>query len=170
MFIEISVVLAGSESAVLFLDEEEGRRLGGFRRADLSRAKVFINEVIGGLSFFYREGIEFSNFWDKGFTEIDGVVVGSRGGYVVRGFFREDLGVLSVFWGQSFLGFLSLGLHGEVCGHSEFINRGGGGRGEELGTTSVDSVDNEGVHSSFREPFWEFCVKVPAKAGLFCGV
>ena len=22
----------------------------------------------------------------------------------------------------------------------------------------------------FRELFWEFCVKVPAKAGLFCGV
>ena len=86
VFIEVTIVLAGSESAVLFLDKEEGRCLRGFRRADLPGAKVFINEVIGSLSFFYREGVKFPNLWDKGFTEIDGVVVGSRGGYVVCGF------------------------------------------------------------------------------------
>ena len=53
MFIEVAIVLAGSESAVLFFDKEAWRCLGGFRWADFSRAKVFINEVIGGLSFFY---------------------------------------------------------------------------------------------------------------------
>ena len=53
MFIEVAIVLAGSESAVLFLDKEERRCLGRFRRADLSGAKVFINEVVGSLSFFY---------------------------------------------------------------------------------------------------------------------
>ena len=99
MFIEVAIVLARSESAVLFLDEEERRCLGGFRRADLSRAKVLINEVVGGLSFFYRKGVEFPNLWDKGFVEVDGMVVGATRGYVLRGFFGEDLGIFSVFWG-----------------------------------------------------------------------
>ena len=99
MFIEVAIILTGSESAVLFLNKEEGGCLGGFGRANLPGAKVFINEVVGSLSFFYREGIEFPNFWDKGFFEIDGVVVGLGRGYVVRGFFGEDLGVFSIFWG-----------------------------------------------------------------------
>ena len=99
MFIEVTIVLAGSESAVLFLDEEEGRCLRGLGWADLSRAKVFINEVVGGLSFFYREGIKFPNLWDKGFIEVDGMIIGATRGYVVRGFFGEDLGVFCIFWG-----------------------------------------------------------------------
>ena len=99
MFIEVTIVLAGSESAVLFLDKEEGGHLGGFRWADLPRAKVFINEVVGSLSFFYREGIKFPNLWDKGLVKVDGMVVGATRGYVVCGFFGEDLGVFSVFWG-----------------------------------------------------------------------
>ena len=87
VFIEVTIVLAGSESAVLFLDKEEGGCLGGFRRADFPGAKIFINEVVGGLSFFYREGVEFPNLWDKGLGEVDGVVIGAGGGYVVGGFF-----------------------------------------------------------------------------------
>ena len=99
MFIEVSIVLARSESTVLFLDKEERRCLGRLGRADLSRMKVFINEVICGLSFFYQEGMKFPNLWDKGFIEVDGMVIGVSGGYMVCGFFGEDLGVLSVFWG-----------------------------------------------------------------------
>ena len=66
MFIEVVIVLAGSESAVLFLDEEEQRCLGGFRRVDLSRVKVFVNEVVGNLWFFHREGVKFPYLRDKG--------------------------------------------------------------------------------------------------------
>ena len=99
VFIEVAIVLARSESAVLFLDKEEGGCLGGFRRVDLPGAKVFINEVVGGLPFFYREGIKFPNLWDKGLIEVDGMVIGSSGGYMVCGFLGENLGVLSVFWG-----------------------------------------------------------------------
>jgi hypothetical protein len=36
VFIDVTVVLAGSESSILFLDEEEGSGLRGVRRADLS--------------------------------------------------------------------------------------------------------------------------------------
>ena len=61
--------------------------------------KVFINEVVSGLLFFYREGVKFPNLWDKRFVKIDSVVIGTSGGNMVCGFFGEDLGVLSVFWG-----------------------------------------------------------------------
>ena len=53
VFIEVVIVLAGSESAIPFFDKEAWRCLGGFRWADFSRAKVFVNEVVSGLSFFY---------------------------------------------------------------------------------------------------------------------
>ena len=52
MFIEVAIVLARSESAVFFLDKEEGGCLGGLRRTDLPGVKVFVNKVVGGLSFF----------------------------------------------------------------------------------------------------------------------
>ena len=66
MAVEISVILARSEAAILFLNKEEGRSLRGFGWADFPRAKIFVNEFICGLSFFDREGIEFPYFWDKG--------------------------------------------------------------------------------------------------------
>ena len=50
--VEVPVILARSEAAILFLDEEERGSLGGFGWTDLPRAKVFINELIRSLSFF----------------------------------------------------------------------------------------------------------------------
>ena len=122
MFIEVTIVSAGSESTVLLFDKEEERCLRGFRRVDLSRVKVFINEVVSSLSFFYREGVKFPNLRDKGFVEIDGMVIGASGGNMVGGFFGEDLGILGVFCWESFLGFLGLGLHGKVHRHGEFVD------------------------------------------------
>ena len=124
VFIEISVVLAGSESAVLYLDKEERRSLRRFGQADFPGAEVFIYEFICGLLFFYQEGIEFPYLRDKGFVKVDSVVVGSGGRYVVCGFLGEYLGILSVLSGEGLLGFLSLGFHGKVSGHGEFINSG----------------------------------------------
>ena len=66
MTVKVLVVLTRSEAAILFLDEEEGRSLGGFGRTNFSRAKVFVDELIRCLSFFDGEGVEFSDFWDKG--------------------------------------------------------------------------------------------------------
>ena len=51
MTVEISVVLAGSETSILFLDEEERRSLGGFGWTNFPRAKILINELISGFSF-----------------------------------------------------------------------------------------------------------------------
>ena len=67
MAVEVLVILARSEASILFLDEEERGSLGGFGWMDFPRAKVFVNEFICSLSFFDREGIKFSYFWDKGF-------------------------------------------------------------------------------------------------------
>ena len=50
--VKVSVVLARSEAAILFLDEEERGSLGGFGRTDFPRAKVFVNELIRSFSFF----------------------------------------------------------------------------------------------------------------------
>ena len=49
--IEISVVLARLEASILFFDEEERRGLGGFGWTNFPRAKVFVNELVRGLSF-----------------------------------------------------------------------------------------------------------------------
>ena len=50
--VKVLVVLAGSEAAILFLDKEERGSLGGFGQTDFPRVKVFVNELIRGLSFF----------------------------------------------------------------------------------------------------------------------
>ena len=68
MAVEVSVILARSEATVLFLNEEERGRLGGFGRTDFPRAKVFIDELIRSLLFFDREGIEFPYLWDERFV------------------------------------------------------------------------------------------------------
>ena len=52
MTVKVSIVLAGSEASILFFDEEERRSLGGFGWTDLPRAKILINELICGFSFF----------------------------------------------------------------------------------------------------------------------
>ena len=56
MTIEISVVLARSETSILFLNKEERGSLGGLGWTDFPRAKVFVDELICGLSFFEQRG------------------------------------------------------------------------------------------------------------------
>ena len=51
MAVEVSVILARSEASILFLDEEERGSLGGFGWMDFPRTKVFVDELICGLSF-----------------------------------------------------------------------------------------------------------------------
>ena len=87
MTVKVSVVLTGSEASILFLDEEEGRSLGGFGWVDLPRAKILVNELIHGFLFLDGEGIKFSYFWNKGFFKFYGMVIGSGWEYVVCGLF-----------------------------------------------------------------------------------
>ena len=160
--VKVMVILAGAEAAVLLFNKEEEGYLRGFRQADLSRAEVFTDEVVSGLMFLDGERIEFPYLGNKGLIKIDGMVVGVGGGYVVGGFFGEDLGKFDILSGEGFLGFLSLSLHGKVGRHGELVDCGGCRRGEELRPTSLDAVDDEAVHSLFCGCFREFGVKVPA--------
>ena len=85
MVVKVTVILAGSEASILFLDKEERRSLGGFGQTDFPGAKVFINKLICGFSFFDREGIEFPYLWDEGLIKVYSMVIGSQWGYVVCG-------------------------------------------------------------------------------------
>jgi len=51
VFVEVSVVLAGTKSSVLLLDKEEGGGLGRVGGADFSSAKVFVEKFFGGKAF-----------------------------------------------------------------------------------------------------------------------
>ena len=51
MFIEISVILAGVEFAILLFNKEERGCLGGIRRSNLSSSKVLFEEVLHGFLF-----------------------------------------------------------------------------------------------------------------------
>ena len=51
VFVEVSVVLAGTESSVFLLDKEEGGGLRGVGGADFSGTKVFVEEFFGGKTF-----------------------------------------------------------------------------------------------------------------------
>ena len=52
MFVQVSVILTGAETAVLLFDKEEWGCLGGVGRANLSTVEVFLEEVFGGFLFF----------------------------------------------------------------------------------------------------------------------
>ena len=52
MFIQVSVILTGVEATILLFDKEERRCLGRVRRANLSTVEDFLEEVLGGFSFF----------------------------------------------------------------------------------------------------------------------
>ena len=52
MFVQVSVILTGAETAVLLFDKEKWGCLGGVGRANLSTVKVFLEEVFGGFPFF----------------------------------------------------------------------------------------------------------------------
>ena len=63
MFIEVAVVLAGVEFAILLFDKEERGCLGGIGRMDLSGSQVLLKKVFGSLLFIRREQVDFANFW-----------------------------------------------------------------------------------------------------------
>ena len=96
MFIEVMIVLAGAELAILLFDEEEGGYLGRVERMDLSSGKVFFEKIFGGLLFIWGERVDFAYLWHEGFIEIDLVIIGSGGGNVVGCFLREDLCEVSI--------------------------------------------------------------------------
>ena len=105
VFIKVSIILTGAETAVFLFNEKEWGCLGGIQRTDLSAVKVFLEEVFSGLPFFRGQGVNLSNLWGEGVVEVDFMVVGSGWRDMVGGFFREDRSIFSEFGGKSLFGF-----------------------------------------------------------------
>ena len=48
MFVQVSVILTGTETTILLFDKEKWGCLGGIGRTNLSTVEVFLEEVFGG--------------------------------------------------------------------------------------------------------------------------
>ena len=70
MFIEVPVILARTEFSIFLLDEEEGGRLGGVGRTNLSSGEVFFEEVLGSFPFVRRKWVNFAYLRREGFIKI----------------------------------------------------------------------------------------------------
>ena len=66
---------------------------------DLPRCKVFVDEHIGGCSFFGGERIDLAYFWYEDFLHVDFVVVGSGWGKGPSGRFVKYFGESRVLGG-----------------------------------------------------------------------
>ena len=95
------------------------------------------------------------------------MVVRSGWGYMVSGFFGENLSIFCVFSRESFLWFRRLCLHGQVSGHGQLVEGGSSKRSDETRATSLNVVDDKRIDHSFCEVFGGFSREVLALAGLF---
>ena len=66
MFIKVSVVLAGAESCILRLDEEEWGGLRGLGFSNFARFKMFVDELLACFHLFWVHQVAFSHLWHKG--------------------------------------------------------------------------------------------------------
>ena len=75
MFVEVSIVLAGMEFAVLLFDKEERgcfRRVG---RMNLSRSQVFFKEVLSSFLFIWGEWVDFAYLGHEVFIKVNLVII-----------------------------------------------------------------------------------------------
>ena len=86
----------------------------------MSGLKMFFDESLARFLFGRIKGIDFSNLWDKGILEFNGVIEGSMRGKNVIGLFREDIGEIGAeVWDWDFLWCLSL--H-KLCQDGDFVD------------------------------------------------
>ena len=71
VFVEVSIILARVEFAILPFDKEEWRHLGGVGRADLSCSQVFFKEVLGCLLFITGKWINFVHLRYEGLIQVE---------------------------------------------------------------------------------------------------
>ena len=90
--VEILIVLTWLQGSVLLGHEEKQRGLWGLRGQNASRFQVFIDECSAGFLLHWVERVYFSDFWDEGILEFDGMVEKVMWGKYVVGLFREDIG------------------------------------------------------------------------------
>ena len=75
---------------------------------------------------------------------------------MTSGFLGENLSIFGIFSRESFLWLRRLCLHGQVGGHSQFVEGGSSKRSDEARAASLDAVDDERIDCSFCEVFRGF--------------
>lgn len=78
VLVQVLVVLAGSELAVL-VDKEEGGGLQRLGRSDLPRLEMLLDNGFHDFLFIWGKQVDFSNFGLEEVLHVDGVVIGLRG-------------------------------------------------------------------------------------------
>ena len=74
--VEVSIILARTESSILFRDKEEQSSLWGFGRYNVSSFQMFINEGLASFPFSRIKRVDLRNLGDKGIFEFNGVIKG----------------------------------------------------------------------------------------------
>jgi hypothetical protein len=99
--VEFSVILDGSEFAVLLFDEEEGGGERGFRRSDKSAGGHVGEEGVEGGLFGQVKGVNLTVVrWGGVGMEVDGMVEQGSRWEGVRGIFGEDGGKIAIGHGD----------------------------------------------------------------------
>ena len=109
VLIEIAIILARSQSTVLFLNKETWGGLGGSGFPNLARLEVFIDERLTCYRLLRVHGIGFGYFRDEGFLQLYSMVKGSSRGKFPSLWFIEDFGIFGIL-GREFLFYLFSGL------------------------------------------------------------
>ena len=65
MLVEVSVVLARSQSSIFLLDKEEWGGLWRSRLPDFARFEMLVNESLACFHFLWVHGIGLGYFWSK---------------------------------------------------------------------------------------------------------
>ena len=78
-----------------------------------------MEEVLGGLSFFWGQGVDFSDLGSEEVVKIDLMIIGSRWWNMVSSFFGEDQSVVDKFWGKDLLRFRLFCSGGKVGGSGD---------------------------------------------------
>ena len=98
--VEVLMILARTESSILFQDKEEQSSLWGFGRYNVSSFQMFINEGLASFPFGRIKRVDLRNLGDKGIFEFSGVIKGSMRGKNIISLFREDISEISAKLGM----------------------------------------------------------------------
>ena len=86
VFVDIAIVLTGSEATVLLFDKEERGRLWGVRGANFACLYIFVKEVLRRFLFLGREGVYLADLRFERFVKVDLMVIGMGRRNMVCGF------------------------------------------------------------------------------------
>jgi hypothetical protein len=101
-FVELLIVLAGTERTVLLFDKEEGGGLWGEGMADISFLEVILDEGVEFALLVWRQAVNLPSLWFETGLEIDAMVPGSGSREAGGGFFVKDREVLVILAGDAY--------------------------------------------------------------------